>query len=62
MVYLRIKEILKEQGKSKYWLIKNLEGNYKAMSDMIENETISIRFDTIEKLCRVLNVEPRRIV
>lgn len=58
MVYLRVKEILKEQGKSKYWLVKNMEANYKVVSDMVEGETISIRFDTIDKLCKILKCEP----
>lgn len=58
MVYLRLREILKEQGKTKYWLVKNMEGNYKVISDMIEGETISIRFDTIDKLCKILHCDP----
>ena len=58
MVYLKVKEILKEQNKSKYWLVKNMEGNYKVISDMVEGETISIRFDTLDKLCGILNCNP----
>lgn len=58
MVYLRIDEILKEQNKTKYWLVKNMESNYKVVSDMVEKETISIRFDTIDKLCEILNCSP----
>lgn len=59
MVYLRVKEILKEQGKSKYWLVKTLGGNYKTISNMIEMETVSIGFGTIDKLCNALNCQPR---
>lgn len=60
MVYIRIKEILKKQGKSKYWLMKQLDGygGYQNMSRMMDNQTISIRFDTIDKLCEILNCEP----
>lgn len=58
MIYLRVKEILEEQGKTKYWLVKNMERNYKVVSDMVEGETISIRFDTIDKLCKILNCNP----
>lgn len=58
MVYLKIDEILKKQNKTKYWLVKNMEANYKSVSNMIEKETISIRFDTIDKLCRILNCTP----
>lgn len=58
MVYLRIDEILKDQNKTKYWLVKNMERNYKVVSNMIEKETISIRFDTIDKLCEILKCSP----
>lgn len=58
MVYLRIDEILKEKNKSKYWLVKNMEANYKTVSNMINQETISIHFDTIDKLCILLNCNP----
>lgn len=58
MVYLRVDEILKEQNHTKYWLVKNMEGNYKTISNMIERETIAIRFDTIDKLCKLLKCTP----
>lgn len=58
MVYLKVDEILKEKNKSKYWLVKNLEGNYRTVNNMIEKETISIRFDTIDKLCKIFDCTP----
>lgn len=57
MVYLRINELLKEQKKSKYWLIKNMSCNYRSLSNLMNNETNSIRFDTIDKLCSIFNCE-----
>ncbi len=58
MVYLKIDELLKNKEKSKYWLVKNMEGNYRTINNMIEKETISIRFDTIDKLCKIFNCDP----
>ena len=58
MIYLRVNEILKEKGKSKYWFIKNMEGGYQSLSNLINNETVSVHFETIDKLCKVLNCEP----
>ena len=58
MVYLRINELLKEKNKSKYWLIKNMEGSYQVISRLINNETIAIHFDTIDKICDLLDCEP----
>lgn len=55
MVRLRIVEILKEQGHTKYWLYKRMDMSYQNFSRLINNETGSIRFENIEKLSRILN-------
>ncbi len=56
MIKLRVTEILSEQNKTKYWLAKQTEMDYHALNKLVSNETTSIRFDTLEKLCKVLNV------
>ena len=61
MVYLNIKELLKKKGKTKYWLVKNMEMGYQTISDMIDNKTKGIRFETIEKLCKVLECTPNEL-
>ena len=58
MIMLNIKEILKRKGKTKYWLVKNLETGYQAVDAMMNNKTSGIRFKTIEKLCKVLDCTP----
>lgn len=58
MVYINIKELLKEKGKTKYQLIKNMEGSYQSISHMMNNETTGIKFETIEKLCKLLECTP----
>lgn len=58
MVYINIKELLKEKGKTKYWLIKNMEDSYQSISHMMNNETTGIKFETIEKLCKLLECTP----
>mgnify|MGYP001048503152 CR=1 FL=1 len=55
---MNIKELLKEKGKTKYWLIKNMEGSYQSISHMMNNETTGIKFETIEKLCKLLECTP----
>lgn len=57
MIHIRVKEILKEQKKSKYWFVKQMESGYQSLSHMMNNETTGIRFDTLEKMCDVLNCE-----
>ena len=56
MVRLRILEILEEQGKTRYWLNKRMEMHYVSFKKMIENQTDSIRFETLDKLSTLLNV------
>lgn len=61
MLYINVKEILKEKKKSKYWLIKEMGCSYQAISDVMNNNTKGIRFETIEKLCDVLDCTPNDI-
>lgn len=56
MVRLRILEILEEQGKTKYWLSKKMEMHYVSFKKMVENNTDSIRFETLDKMSSLLNV------
>lgn len=62
MVYLRVNELLKEKNRSKYWLVKNMEGGYQSLSHLINNETISIHFSTLDKLCELFDCEPGDII
>ena len=61
-IKVRIKEILKEKNHTKYWLIKNIEGNYQSISNLMNNESSAIRFETLEKLCTVLECTPGDIL
>jgi DNA-binding Xre family transcriptional regulator len=57
MVRLRILDILAEQEHTKYWLYKRMDMlSYRNFQNIVENKTSSIRFDTLEKLSRILDV------
>lgn len=56
MLQLRIKEILHEQGRTKYWLYKQMDLSYQNLSRIMNNETSSIHFDVLEKFSRILQV------
>ena len=59
MIRLRIKEILEEQKRTKYWLQKQLgETSYRNLSRLMNNEVISIRLETIDRLTSTLNCTP----
>lgn len=62
MIYLRVNEILKEKKKTKYWFIKNMEGGYQSLSHLMDNRTTGIHFDTLEKMCEILDCEPGDII
>jgi len=62
LIYVRVKEILKEKNKTKYWFVKNMEGGYQSLSHLIDNQTSAIRFETLEKLCNILECDPGDIL
>ena len=39
-----------------------MEGSYRSLSNMMDNKTTSIRFDTIDKLCDIFNCEVGEII
>ena len=58
MIKLRVKEILEENNKTKYWLYKQMGKSYQNFSKMINNETKSIRYENIEALCIIFDCTP----
>ena len=57
MVRLRILEILEEQEHTKYWLYKRMDMmSYRNFKNIVENNISSIRFETLDKLSRILDV------
>lgn len=58
MIRLRVLDILEERNLTKYWLYKQMELSYQNFNKMMNNETQSIRFENIEKLCRILECTP----
>jgi len=58
MVRLNVLELLKEKGKSKYWLHMQLGMSYQNFNKMVNNETRSIRYETIDALCQIFECTP----
>ena len=54
MISLRVNEILEEKGLTSYWLGKQTGISQNNMLKICNGETSTIRFDTIEKLCKAL--------
>ena len=62
MIRLDVLRILEEQGKTKYWLYKQLGMSYQNFSKMVNNETKSIRYENIETMCLLLNCTPNDLL
>lgn len=66
MLKLNVLELLKKQGKTKYWLFNQLDMSYTNFNNIVENKTKSIvenktksiKYENIEKFCKILNCEP----
>lgn len=55
---LRILDILKEKGKTKYWLYIQLGLSYQNFNNMVNNLTKSIKFENLQALCDILECTP----
>ena len=58
MIKLRVLELLEKNGKTKYWLYKQLGMSYQNFNKMVNNQTQSIRYENIETLCLIFNCTP----
>ena len=58
MIQLQVLPLLEKQGKTKYWLYKQLGMSYQNFNRMVNNETKSIRYETLEVLCQLLICTP----
>lgn len=62
MIKLDVLRLLEEQGKTKYWLYKQLGMSYQNFSKMVINQTKSIRYENIETMCLLLNCTPNDLL
>lgn len=58
MIKMNILELLARKGKSKYWLVKELESNYTIVNNMVYGRTKSLHLATIDRLCTLLDCTP----
>ena len=58
MIKLNVLKLLEKNGRTKYWLYKQLGMSYQNFNRMINNQTKSIRYENIETICLLLNCTP----
>jgi len=61
MVKLRVLDLLKEKGKTKYWLYIQLGMSYQNFNRMVNNETKSIQYENIGTLCNIFDCSPNEL-
>ena len=61
MIKLDVLNLLEKNGKTKYWLYKQLGMSYQNFSRMINNETKSIQYENIDALCHIFNCTPNEL-
>lgn len=62
MIKLNALELLEQRSKTKYWLYKQLGMSYQNFNKMVNNETKSIQYDMIDKMCRILDCTPDELL
>lgn len=62
MIKLDVLSQLERQGKSKYWLWKQLGMSYQNFNRMINNETKSIKYETLDAMCAIFNCKPNDLL
>jgi len=62
MVFLNIEKLLKKNGKTKYWLCKNMNITSRNLNRIIRGDTSSISFKYIEDFCKYLGCTPSELI
>lgn len=62
MLVINIDKQLKKNNRSRYWLAKKINMTYQNLCKLANNETSSIQFNHLEKICTALNCTPSDII
>lgn len=62
MMFLQIDERLKELDKNRNWLHKQTNISYANIMNIANNNTSSIKWDVLERICIALECEPGDLI
>ncbi len=62
MIKINIEELLRKNGKSKYFLCQRMNMTSRNLNRIIRGETSSISFKYIEEFCDLLNCTPGDLI
>jgi putative transcriptional regulator len=57
MVNSRVDEVLKQRGKSLYWLAETTGAKYNSLWRLKQGSALSISFDLLDRICDALDCE-----
>lgn len=55
---LVVNQLLKNSGKTKYWLAQQLGTSWQNVDKFLSNQTKSITYERIEALCQIFDCTP----
>ncbi len=58
MIKMNVQNLLNEKGKTRYWLVKEMQTTYKTVNKLCDNTLTGLQLETIEKLCDILECTP----
>ena len=58
MIEIRVDKLLKEHGRTFYWLAKETGISHTTLWRLKKGKALGINFDTLEKLCQRLDCQP----
>lgn len=58
MIKMNVQNLLDEQHKTRYWLVKQMQTTYKTVNKICDNTLTGLQLETIEKLCDILDCTP----
>lgn len=58
MIEIRIDQLLKQQGRTFYWLAKETGISHTTLWRLKKDKSLGINFVTLEKLCQALDCQP----
>lgn len=61
-MYVDISSVLQSRNRTRYWLAKEIDCSYQSLLKLCQNETTSVSFDLLEKICIALDCTPSEIL
>ncbi len=58
MIKMNVQNLLNKKGKTRYWLVKEMQITYKTVNKLCDNTLTGLQLETIEKLCEILDCTP----